>query len=233
MKFEKFDNSPTPEHQPDPEKVARWERVIGRVEGVKDRLGKGIDENAKETVVAFLVNEFPTRQSCEGHIEERFGKMVRIDPYINLGVEDVAERFVGEAEIKKNIADQFNIASESIDRAENDAADNAYWDYIAAHDVQETPEFQEMRAKNEELEKRAAALLDEFYKDRDASKQPRLLRIKTIGPEAYPSINADREKEEEITEDNIEKQRTELREEQSEMAALTQFLKEKFFADKG
>ena len=230
MRVEKFDNNPTPEKLRDPEKTACWERVLGRVEQVKDGLEKGIDENAKETVVAFLVNEFPTRQSCEGHIEERFGKMRRIDPYITLGVEDVAGRFVDEAEIKKKIADQFNISPENINRAENDAVDNAYWDYLAAHDVQETPEFQEMRAKNEELEKRAAALLDEFYKDRDASKQPRLLRVTTIGPEGYPSINADREKEEEISEDNVEEQRTELREEQSEMAALTEFLREKFFA---
>jgi len=224
-----FENSR--ETVPDSEKTARWKRVLGRVEDVKDRLGKGIDAHAKDTVVAFLVNEFPTRQSCEGHIEERFGKMRRIDPYITLGVEDVPERFVGEAEIKKRIADQFNLSPESINRAENDAADNAYWDYIAKNDVQETPEFQEMRAKNEELEKRANALLDEFYKDRDASKQPRLLRVKTIGPEGYPSINADREKEEEISEANIEQQRTELREEQAEMAALTEFLKKKFFAD--
>ena len=216
----------------DSEKTARWERVLGRVERVKDRLGKGIDENAKETVVAFLVNEFPTQQSCEGHIEERFGKMRRIDPYITLGVEDVAERYVGEAEIKKRIADQFNIAPEAINRAENDAADNAYWDYITEHHIQETPAYQEMRAKNEELEKRAVSLLDEFYKDRDTSKQPRLLRIKTIGPAGYASINADRDNEEDIAESNIEKQQAELREEQAEMAALTEFLKEKFFSGK-
>ena len=214
------------------EKKRRWERVLERVDQVKDRLGKGIDENAKETVVAFLVNEFPTQQSCEGHIEERFGKMRRIDPYITLGVEGVAERFIGEAEIKKKIADRFNIVPEAVDRAENDAADNAYWDYIAKNDVQETPAYEEMRAKNEELEKRTAALLDEFYKDRDVSKQPRLLHINTIGPAGYSSINADRENEEEISEGNIEKQQAELREEQAEMAALTEFLKEKFFAEK-
>ena len=222
----------TRENPPDSEKTARWERVMERVEEVKDRLGKGIDENAKETVVAFLVNEFPTQQSCEGHIEERFGKMRRIDPYITLGVEDVAKRYVGEAEIKKKIADQFNIAPEAIDRAENDTADNAYWNYITEHNTQETPAYQEMRAKNEELEKRAAVLLDEFYKDRDVLKQPRLLRIKTIGPAGYPSINADRENEEEISESNIEKQQVELHEEQTEMAALTTFLKEKFFNGK-
>jgi len=67
------------------EKKSRWSEALARIERVKDRLGKGIDENAKETVVAFLVNEFPTQQSCEGHLEERFGKMERIDPYITIG----------------------------------------------------------------------------------------------------------------------------------------------------
>jgi hypothetical protein len=167
------------------EKKSRWSEALARIERVKDRLGKGIDENAKETVVAFLVNEFPTQQSCEGHLEERFGKMERIDPYITIGVEDVPERYVGEAEIKKKIADQFNIVPEAVDRAENDAADNAYWDYISENKIQETRAYQGMRGKNEELEKRAAALLDEFYKDRDASKRPRLLHIKTIGPAGY------------------------------------------------
>jgi hypothetical protein len=97
----------------------------------------------------------------------------------------VPERYVGEAEIKKKIADQFNIVPEAVDRAENDAADNAYWDYISENKIQETRAYQGMRGKNEELEKRAAALLDEFYKDRDASKRPRLLHIKTIGPAGY------------------------------------------------
>lgn len=156
--------------------------------------------------------------------------MRRIDPYVTLGVEDVPDRYVGEAEIKKKIADQFNLTPEAIDRAENDAADSAYWDYITKNDIQETPAYEEMRAKNEELEKRAIALLDEFYKDRDASRQPRLLHINTIGPAGYASIHADRENDEEISESNIEKQQAELREEQAEMAALTEFLKEKFFA---
>ena len=119
-----------------------------------------------------------------------------------------------------------------MDYMSNDAADNAYWDYIVEHNIQETPAYQEMRAKNEDLGKRAATLLDEFYKGRDILGRSRLLSIKTIGPAGYSSINAIRENEEETSESNLEEQQAELREEQAEMAALTAFLKEKFFGGK-
>jgi len=85
---------------PDPEKLARWERTRTHVDEMRDALGKGVDERIKDTVVAFLVNEFSTRGSCEGHLEERFGKMRKISPYVDIGVEAPNERFIGQDEIR-------------------------------------------------------------------------------------------------------------------------------------
>lgn len=41
------------------------------IEGWKDRLEQGIDEGIKETVVMLNAFEFPTVQSCEGHIDPK------------------------------------------------------------------------------------------------------------------------------------------------------------------
>ncbi|MDD3487782.1 MAG: hypothetical protein PHH35_00260 [Candidatus Pacebacteria bacterium] len=59
------------------EKEIAWEQKLAEVEHTADRLDKGVDEKIKETVAAFLVHEFTTDASCEGHItkegEEQHG----------------------------------------------------------------------------------------------------------------------------------------------------------------
>ncbi len=54
----------------DPEKEILWEQKLAEVNGITDRLGKGVDEKIKEPVAAFLVHKFPTSGSCEGHVAE-------------------------------------------------------------------------------------------------------------------------------------------------------------------
>jgi len=60
-----------------PEKEIVWEEKMAEVNKVADSLGKGVDEGIKESVCAFLVHEFTTSGSCEGHItkegEEQHG----------------------------------------------------------------------------------------------------------------------------------------------------------------
>jgi hypothetical protein len=52
------------------EKEIAWEKKLADVEQIADRLGKGVDEKIKETVAAFLIHEFTTSASCEGHMSE-------------------------------------------------------------------------------------------------------------------------------------------------------------------
>ncbi|MDX1608401.1 MAG: hypothetical protein R3251_04285 [Candidatus Spechtbacterales bacterium] len=52
------------------EKEIAWKKNLTHVEQITDKLGKGIDENIKEPVAAFLVHGFTTFGSCEGHIAE-------------------------------------------------------------------------------------------------------------------------------------------------------------------
>ncbi len=51
------------------EKQKKWEQIAAEVEQITDSLGKGVDEGIKETVIALKAYEFPTDQSCEGHME--------------------------------------------------------------------------------------------------------------------------------------------------------------------
>ena len=43
---------------------------MAEVNEIADRLGKGVDEKIKEPVAAFLIHEFTTSGSCEGHMVE-------------------------------------------------------------------------------------------------------------------------------------------------------------------
>lgn len=54
------------------EKENIWAQKQAEVEKITDALNKGIDENIKETVIAFLVHKFPIHASCEGHLDEEY-----------------------------------------------------------------------------------------------------------------------------------------------------------------
>lgn len=55
-------------------KEIAWEQKRAEVDKIADRLGKGIDEKIKEAVAAFLVHDFSTSQSCEGHVDVEEGE---------------------------------------------------------------------------------------------------------------------------------------------------------------
>ncbi|MFP4022750.1 MAG: hypothetical protein ACLFNR_03325 [Candidatus Paceibacterota bacterium] len=54
----------------DSEKEEKWKEWLSEVDGVVDEKGEKVDEGVKETVAAFLANDFPTSGSCEGHLQE-------------------------------------------------------------------------------------------------------------------------------------------------------------------
>lgn len=205
-----------------------WDETLKGLNRVSDRLGKPIDPGIKETVTAFMVNEFPTCGSCEGHVEERFGKTVKLSPYIEIEIEMPSQRFVGEMEIKSKIASKYGIKPEEID--ENDAADKEFWDYIHQYDVPETPEFVTARQSNGKFEKLVAQLLEEFYLGRQTNQ--RKLNIYKIGPTGQFRVTSSTKSYEEINKENIEMCQKELSEEQLEITDFGRFLKERYFAQK-
>lgn len=57
------------------EKEIAWDKKLEEVNKITDGLGLDLDEKIKEPVAAFLIHEFTTSQSCEGHVgeEEKHG----------------------------------------------------------------------------------------------------------------------------------------------------------------
>lgn len=64
-------NPEIPQNNIEAEKQRRLIEIREKVEKITDKLGKGIDDGIKESVTVLLANEFPTSQSCEGHIGEK------------------------------------------------------------------------------------------------------------------------------------------------------------------
>lgn len=62
------------------EREILWERKQEEVDKIVDGLGQGVDDGIKESVVAFVVHNFPTAASCQGHIAED-GTEKRGEPY--------------------------------------------------------------------------------------------------------------------------------------------------------
>ena len=171
-------------------KKDHWDQVLKSLDMIGDKRGYPIDSGIKEVVTAFMVNDFPTLESCEGHVEERFDHLVKLRPYIDVSLGTPKLRHVGEEKIKKNIADKFNILPDQIE--ENDAASKEYWQYISDNAIPETPEYIENRLNNEKIEIRAQNLIVEFYKHRIVSDQARLITM-GIGPSGHFRLTTSKE----------------------------------------
>jgi hypothetical protein len=210
------------------EKETIWHKTLEGLAGVGDRLGYRIDEGIKETVVAFKVNGFPTYGSCEGHIEKRFGKQIKLRPYIDIGFEEPKLRYVDEQIIREKIASESNIPIESID--EDESARRAFWDYIDNHDVAETPEYMALRAKNEHLQKSVADLLQSFYKNSGTPEDLKLV-IERIGPAGHFRVTNAKEDPDEVMDKDLEKFEKQLSMEQEEMQRFTLLFKNRFFSE--
>lgn len=81
--MENFENS---EKSNDAEKIKRWEEEEKRVENITDKLGKKIDDEIKDAVIAFHVLGINTHGSCGGHADHR-----SIAPYIDVWSSEVPE----------------------------------------------------------------------------------------------------------------------------------------------
>jgi hypothetical protein len=204
-----------------------WNDAIIQIDKITDRLGKPIDAGIKDSVVAFIVSGFPVNGSCEGHLEERFGEKVKLRPYVMIGFDEPEQRFVNELEIKKHIAKKYNIKKVG-DLEENDIAQQEYWRFLSEKDIPETPEYSEHVKKNESLQEELRKILEVFYRNREISRDRRLI-IEEIGPAGDFKLTTLMENPKEIQENEVEKYKKQLREEQNEMKDFTLFLKERFF----
>lgn len=200
----------------------------GGLNDLTDRLGLGIDEGIRETVVAFNVLRVPTYMSCEGHVEYRGEKVgiKKISPYVSVGMETPDVRFEGESEIRARIAAKFNISPDNIGRYTDEyiQATNEFYD--STKGVSETQEYVRVRNINEQLIGVVGGWLEEFHGIENIP--PNLhLKVKGVGPAGHFVVSCDRGKDN-IAESDMLQYQGELTEEQEVMSSFTAFLKSKF-----
>lgn len=193
---------------PKQERQKQWDEVATKVETIGDRLGKGIDDGIKETVVVFKVLGFETSASCEGHLERGLAS-----PWVDV---EPVPRDQRDELIKRYRAINEEIEKEEAIDTDSEKLGNLY-DQSHKLDVERDsmvlPEI-----------KRLAELLEEFYRGRDTDFGARIVmdvrpwatRLQCQGAEIQ-RIN-----EPDIKTTNLEKY-------QAEFKAFTEFLKNKYF----
>lgn len=81
-------------------KKNRWSRIEIRVNSITDRLGLGIDNRIRESIVALQVLGFVTTASCEGHVKHGLAA-----PWINIGKKVPREILIKKREAKGYLND--------------------------------------------------------------------------------------------------------------------------------
>ena len=127
------------------EKQKRWEEIEAEVERIVDGAGRHIDQNIKETVVAFKACDINTGGSCEGHLDH--GSTTA--PWIDLADKE-AMKMVGQ-----------------IDWAKKPTTEQAIEERKMLGEV--------LEKKNLELCKRVMGYLEAFYRDRKISLDRQLV----------------------------------------------------------
>ena len=214
-----------PENNEAHERQLLWEETLANLDTVIDKLGHHIDPHIKESVAAFMVNGFPTASSCEGHIKERSKQVKKNKPYVAIEHEVPKERYIGEQEIRQEIAATFGLTD--LEFKVNKEAENAFWNYIEQNHIPETPEFIAARAKNNEAEREIISLLALFYSTHQEGEHAKLKteRVNAAGRFRVTTASDDKP----LNEAEVADAEQELIAEQEEMRAFTEYLKKRFF----
>lgn len=155
------------------EKELAWEQKRKEVDEITDIVGHKIDEGIKETVVAFDINDLPTHNSCEGHIDHGFPY-----PFVEVTAgEEPRWKYEGQEELFKKVAEEKDIQLEKIER------ESFQWDVDLYEEVEnetgkrlnlkdekeltETEEYKEWKKRNKEMFKKAQDLLQEYNKNKE------------------------------------------------------------------
>lgn len=71
-----------------------WDVISSYLDHIADRLGKGLDAGIKDAVVALVVLDIHTRQSCEGHLDHGVAApWIDVEPEDNPDILALRERY--------------------------------------------------------------------------------------------------------------------------------------------
>lgn len=155
------------------EKELIWEQKRKELEETTDYLGHKIDEGIKEMVIALDMNNLPTHNSCEGHINHGFPY-----PFVEVVAgEEPKWKFEGQEELFKKVVEEKNILLEKTER------ESPEWDVNLYEEVEnevgkrlnlknekelvETEKYKEWKKRNKEIFERAQDLLREYNKNKE------------------------------------------------------------------
>lgn len=213
MKFEELESGEKRE------KEIRWQTIEQSIEGIKDKLGKGIDEKIKPIVVALRASGFSTTGSCEGHSDRGY-------PWPWVDVESpLAEKLLNDHryyELKEK-ARAMNKRTLTMTEAEQK-------EYSGLVEAQ--------IEKNEKEYQRIVAILDEFYKSQSEEQLKETVRLgirkgpwnqSRVQPDGMPEWTKSQEIQK-LWSDKEKLEKLELY--RQEMKRFSEFLKERFFSQK-
>ena len=198
-----------------------WDRTQQEVESIGDRLGMGIEENIKETVIALKVCGFGTTGSCEGHIDWGF-------PYPWIDVESL------QAETNSIIGGRYDTLRNKFKDIED----------VNNQNPSEKEEFEELQIlqrkeveDNEVVCQRLNQLLQEFYEQFPNNTVSKLVINKgpwnqsRLQPEGgqLRGLKAKKQYDEYLSTLSNEEKEKKLIEYREEMKKFTDFIKFKFF----
>jgi hypothetical protein len=230
MEFIKPENFSNQNISSEREEDIRRKQVLAEkrieIDKIVDAVGRGIDDEIKDTIIALNVAGIPSKSSCQGHYGEDEGGMGA--PWVEISAEnEPEERFNNQAAIFQRIAEKYKIPLEELKRSFDP---NAYWEAMKESSQQgETAEYQEWDKKNKELFKKAQNLLDEFYKDRQVDDNLKLQLEEWAGGFRVHNGGDDyRDLEENVSEEAKETHKKRLELYQGEMKNFANFLVRKF-----
>jgi hypothetical protein len=203
-----------------------WEAKRNELEQITDGRGLEIDEGIKDSVVAFNMVGLNTTQSCEGHMaSENWGLQT---PWIDIAAPNKPDtQFVGEIETFQRLADKFGIPLEEFRsgadmegyfEAQKESAKNG-----------ETPEFVAWRTETDRMSEKLEEFLHDFYKDRQVGQHQRLVADKFGSGETRIMAGGGFDMQWNLPGTEKASDETVLAR-KAEMAAFTDFLKDKYFS---
>lgn len=191
-------------------KQAFWEQKSKEIDGIKDRLGKGLDEGIKEAVTGLQVLGINTTQSCEGHLEWGIGA-----PWVEVAAPQSKQLIQLEEQAHKTFQE-----AEAVFENEGHFTDEITAKFDEAHALR-----QEVKRLNLVEAAKVMPLLGAFYKNRqDTSFDKRL--ILSFLSNGRARIESQGAAFQETAPSEIKQQK--LAEYQEEMRAFTKFLRVKY-----
>jgi len=219
-----------------------------------EKYGDGIEPKIKDTIAYLNALGFTTCESCEGHVDHG-----DLSTYIGMeATEPPKWRFVGQEEVFEGVAKKHGVTVSEIFEYVKPGYDLTLGPKIQPGNVDqivsawedgwgktpretETDEFKKWREKTDEMKDKLDLLVQEFYKERTADSDVKLV-VETENDPEFPHVydfflhnggedygnHCDPDERAKLSEGemNVLKKRLETR--QNEMKDFTEFLKEKY-----